>query len=61
MTIGVKDILELKKNHPNAALNLFYSSSQYLTKGIMLASIKEVEKSTVLHRSELLFPSRFTA
>jgi hypothetical protein len=48
MTIPVKEILELQKKNPKAALNLYYFSSKYLPKGRMLASIKTQEKNTVM-------------
>lgn len=39
MSIPVKDILELEKKHPHKNLNVYYYSSQYLPKGIMLTSV----------------------
>lgn len=39
MTISVKDILDLQKKNPDARLNIHYSSSELMPKGLMLASV----------------------
>jgi hypothetical protein len=50
MSIPVKDILDLKMNNPNARLNLYYFSSQYLPNGRMLTSITLKEKNVAQHQ-----------
>src|SRR5690349_7914830 len=61
MTIPVKEILELQKNNPKAALNLYYFSSKYLPKGRMLASIKTQEKNTVMKSGRIWNKDAFAA
>jgi len=51
MTIPVKEILDLQKSNPNAALNLYYFSSKYLPKGRMIASIKLPGKNNAMQKN----------
>lgn len=39
MSIPVKDIISLRKQHPNTAMNLYYFSSRFLPNGRMLATL----------------------
>lgn len=45
MSIPVKDILDLKKNHPDVTLSMYYFSTKHLPRGLMLASIKLDDKN----------------
>ena len=47
MKIAVKDLLNLKKNNPNATLKLCYFSAEQLPKGRTLASIQLTAKSVI--------------
>ncbi len=49
MVIPVKDLLEIKKNHPDARLNLYYASSQELPEGLMLASLNNENRTATKH------------
>ncbi len=48
MLIPVKEMLDLQKNNANASLSLYYFSSKYLPKGLLLTSIKLKEKNVAL-------------
>ena len=52
MLIPVKEILDLQKNNANASLSLYYFSSKYLPKGLMLTSIKLKERNVALLESK---------
>ncbi len=60
MSIWIKDIMTLKKNHPNADLNLYYFASDHLPRGRMLASIAQEGKNITLHRPQQKVPLPFT-
>ncbi|MEJ7737265.1 MAG: hypothetical protein WKF97_07560 [Chitinophagaceae bacterium] len=44
MIIPVKDLLELRKKYAHSNLHLYYTSSQELPKGMMLAAINQADK-----------------
>ncbi len=45
MSIPVKELLALQKNNPATPLNIYYFSTSELTQGMMLASVKPMNKS----------------